>query len=94
MQAALQLPLPLALQLRFGLGQQWNDYRVAAASDAPRQDRIFSWYAALRRALRGNLSLSGSYRSEDRRSNVAAFETDSSGLLLQLEWQAFGGPSR
>ncbi len=93
-QAALQVPLPLAFQLRFGLGGQWNDYRTTTASAQPRQDRIFSWYAALRRALRGNLSLSGSYRSEGRHSNVASFETDSSGLLLQLEWQAFGGPSR
>lgn len=93
-QAALQLPLPLALQLRFGLGQQWNDYRAAATGAPLRQDRIFSWYGALRRALRGNLSLSGSYRAEARRSNLAAFETDSSGLLLQLEWQAFGDPSR
>jgi hypothetical protein len=93
-QAALQLPLPLALQLRFGLGQQWNDYRVAAAGASLREDRIFSWYLALRRALRGKLSLSGSYRSERRRSNVADFESDSGGLLLQLEWQALGGPSR
>ncbi len=93
-QAALHLPLPLALQLRFGLGQQWNDYRTAAEGTPSRQDRIFSWYAALRRTLRGNLSLSASYRSEARRSNVAAFETSSSGLLVQLEWQALGEAAR
>lgn len=93
-QAALHVPLPLALQLRFGLGQQWNEYRTAAEGTSARRDRIFSWYAALRRTLRGNLSASASYRSEARRSNVAAFETSSSGLLVQLEWQAFGAAAR
>ncbi len=93
-QAALQVPLPFAIQLRFGLGQQWNDYRVAAAGSPRRADRIFSWYAALRRALRGNLALSGSYRSELRQSNLSEFETTSGGLLLQLEWQAFGERAR
>jgi len=93
-QAAMQLPLPLAFQLRFGLGQQWNDYPSADAGGLARQDRIFSWYATLRRALRGKLSLGASYRSETRSSNVATFATDSSGFLLQLEWLALGGPAR
>jgi hypothetical protein len=92
-QVALQIPLPLALQLRFGAGHQWNGYR-ASEEGGRRQDRIFSWYATLRRALRARLALSGSYRFEQRRSSLADFETDSSGLLLQLEWQVLGGAPR
>lgn len=90
-QASAQVPLPRELQLRGGLGYQWNDYRtVATEIGSPRHDRLLGWYLALRRPLRQGLVLSGSYRVENRYSNLDRFDTDSSGFLLQLEWDALG----
>ncbi len=94
LQAALQVPLPFALQLRFGVGQQWNDYRAVEPGAVAREDRVLSWYGALRRALSDRLALAASYRSESRRSTVPGFASESNGLLLQLEWQAKGGAER
>jgi hypothetical protein len=95
LQGGLQVPLPARLQLRGGLGYQWNDYRtVASAIGKPREDRILGWYVGLRCPVRQNLYLGGAYRSEDRTSNVAAFTTDANGFYLQLEWDILGTPSR
>jgi hypothetical protein len=94
-QGTLQVPGPAQFELRGGLGYQWNDYRtVAAGIGLPRQDRILGWYLGLRRPVRSNLFLSGAYRSEDRRSNVDAFDTNADGFYFQLEWDIFGAPSR
>jgi hypothetical protein len=94
-QGTLQLPLPVEFRLQGGVGYQWNDYRtVAVEIGGSREDRILGWYVGLRRPLRQNLFLSGSYRSEDRRSNVDAFDSNADGFYLQLEWGIFGPPSR
>jgi hypothetical protein len=94
-QGTLQLPLPAEIRLQGGVGYQWNDYRtVAVAIGGPREDRILGWYVGLRRPIRQNLFLSGSYRSEDRRSNVDTFDSDADGFYFQLEWDIFGSPSR
>ena len=94
-QGTLQVPLPAQFQLQGGVGYQWNDYRtVALEIGSPREDRILGWYASLRRPVRQNLFLSGSYRSEDRRSNVDAFDSNADGFYFQLEWDIFGAPSR
>jgi hypothetical protein len=90
-QASAEVPLPLALRLRGGAGYQWNDYRTAAIEiGGPRHDRLLGWYLGLRRPLPRRLVLSGTYRVENRYSNVDRFDTDSSGFLLQLEWDALG----
>ncbi|HSD65157.1 MAG TPA: outer membrane beta-barrel protein, partial [Vicinamibacteria bacterium] len=95
LQGTLQVPMPAQFQLRGGLGYQWNDYRtVASEIGRPREDRILGWYMSLRRPLRHNLHLSGTYRSEDRRSNVDAFDTDADGFHFQLEWDVFGSSPR
>jgi hypothetical protein len=94
-QGTLQFPLPAEFQLQGGVGYQWNDYRtVAVEIGGPREDRILGWYASLRRPLRQNLFLSGSYRSEDRKSNVNAFDSNADGFYLQLEWDIFGAQPR
>lgn len=95
LQGTLRLPLPARFELRGGLGYQWNDYRtVASAIGQPREDVILGWYVGVRRPVRYNLFLSGAYRSEDHRSNVDDFDTDSNGFYLQLEWDIFGSPPR
>jgi hypothetical protein len=95
LQGTLQLPLPAQFQVRGGLGYQWNDYRtVASEIGRPREDRILGWHVGLRRPLRSDLFVSGAYRSEDRRSNVDAFDTDANGFYFQIEWDPFGGQSR
>ncbi len=95
LQGTLQVPLPARLQLRGGLGYQWNDYRtVASAIGKPREDRILGWYVGLRCPVWSKLYLSGAYRSEDRRSNVDTFDTNADGFYLQLEWNIFGTPPR
>jgi hypothetical protein len=94
-QGTLQLQLPAQFRLQGGVGYQWNDYRtVAFGIGGPREDRILGWYASLRRPVRQNLFLSGSYRSEDRRSNVNTFDSNADGFYIQLEWDIFGSPSR
>ena len=94
-QGTLQVPVPGQFQLRGGVGYQWNDYRtVAVGIGLPREDRILGWYVGLRRPVRPNLFLIGAYRSEDRRSNVDSFDTNSDGFYFQLEWDIFGAPSR
>ena len=94
-QGTLQVPLLAQLQARGGLGYQWNDYRtVASEIGRSREDRILGWYVGLRRPVRRNLFLSGAYRSEDRRSNVDAFDTNADGFYFQLEWDIFGTPPR
>jgi hypothetical protein len=95
LQGTLQVPLPARLQLRGGLGYQWNDYRtVASAIGKPREDRILGWYVGLRCPVWSKLYLSGAYHSEDRRSNVDTFDTNADGFYLQLEWDIFGSPPR
>jgi hypothetical protein len=90
-QASGRFPLPLELQLRGGLGYQWNDYRtVADEIGAPREDRIFGYHVGLRRAIIDRLFLSAMYRREERRSNLGRFDTDSDGFYLQLEWDFLG----
>lgn len=94
-QASTELPLPLELQLRGGLGWRWSSYRtVAAGLGEQRRDRLLGWYVALRRALPRRLALSGSYRVENRDSNSDGFDTQSDGFVLQLEWDALGGSGR
>jgi hypothetical protein len=94
-QGTLQLPLLAQVQLQGGVGYQWNDYRtVASEIGSPREDRILGWYVGLRRPIRQNLFLSGAYRSENRRSNVDAFDTNANGFYFQLEWDMFGALSR
>jgi hypothetical protein len=95
LQAAAELPLPLSLQLRGGIGYQWSAYRtVASELGAPRHDRLLDWYVALRRTLPRHLTLSGNYRSAHRDSNLDSLDTDSSGFVLQLEWDPYAGASR
>lgn len=95
LQASALLPLPLELQLRTGLGYQWNDYRVETPEiGRPRADHIVGWFASLRRPVARRLFLSGTYRSERRSSNVARFDATSDGLVIQLEWSALGSPLR
>ncbi len=94
-QGTLQVPLLAQFRLQGGVGYQWNDYRtVAIEIGGPREDRILGWYVGLRRPVRHNLFLSGSYRSEDRRSNVDTFDSDADGFYLQLEWDIFGAHTR
>jgi hypothetical protein len=94
-QGTLQVPLPAQFQLQGGVGYQWNDYRTPAIEiGSPREDRILGWYASLRRPVRQNLFLSGSYRNEDRKSNVDTFDSNADGFYFQLEWDIFGVPSR
>jgi hypothetical protein len=94
-QGTLQVPLPAELRLQGGVGYQWNDYRtVAVAIGSPREDRILGWYVGLRRPIRQNLFLSGSYRAEDRHSNVNAFDSNADGFYFQLEWDIFGSHPR
>ncbi len=95
LQGTLQVPLPARLQLRGGLGYQWNDYRtVASAIGQPREDRILGWYVGLRRPVRPNLFLSGAYRSEDRRSNLDNFDTNADAFYFQVEWNIIGAAPR
>ncbi len=95
LQGTLQVPLPAQFQVRGGVGYQWNDYRtVATGIGSPREDRILGWHVGLRRPVRPNLFLSAAYRSEDRRSNVDDFDTNTNGFYLQLEWDIFGAPPR
>lgn len=94
-QASAEAPLPLALQLRGGVGYQWSAYRTSAAElGRPRRDQLLGWYLALRRPLPRRLTLSGTYRVENRYSNLDRFDTDSSGFMLQLEWDALGAKDR
>lgn len=94
-QASTELPLPLELQLRGGLGWRWSSYRtVAARLGRQRRDRLLGWYVALRRTLPRRLALSGSYRVENRDSNSDGFDAQSDGFVLQLEWDAPGGSTR
>jgi hypothetical protein len=95
LQGTLQLPLPAELQLRCGLGYQWNDYRTAASEiGRPREDRLLGWQVGLRRPVRPNLLLSADFRREERRSNVDTFDTDANRFFFQLEWDLFGAPPR
>jgi hypothetical protein len=94
-QGSLQVPLPLALELRTGAGYQWNDYRtVSPELGLAREDGILGWFVALRRPIRRGLFLSGMYRADNRDSNADQFDTDTDGFVLQLEWDALGSPSR
>jgi hypothetical protein len=91
LQGSARFPLPLELQALGGLGYQWNDYRVASAElGVPREDRILAWYVGLRRPIHRKLFLSATYRRQERRSNLDAFDVDADGFLLQLEWDIFG----
>ena len=94
-QGVLKLPLVAKLELRTGLGYQWNDYKtIAEEIGSPREDRILGWFVGLRRPIARNFSLAGAYRTEDRSSNIDKFDTDSDGFYLQLEWDIFGAPPR
>jgi hypothetical protein len=94
-QGVLQVPLVARVELRGGLGYQWNDYlTVASEIDSPREDRILGWFVGLRRPISSKLLLGGAYRKEKRSSNIDTFDTDSDGFYLQLEWGIFGAPPR
>jgi hypothetical protein len=94
-QGVLQVPLVAKVELRGGLGYQWNDYQtVASEIGSPREDRILGWFVGLRRPISRKLSLSAAYRKEHRSSNIDTFDTDSDGIYLQLEWGIFGAPPR
>ena len=94
-QGAARVPLFMQLQLQGGLGYQWNDYRVLTEEiGAPREDRILALYVGLRRPIRRQLFVSGSYRREERHSNVDRFDTTTDGFFIQLEWDIFGSPPR
>jgi Putative beta-barrel porin 2 len=94
-QGVLRLPLVAKVELRTGLGYQWNDYKtIAEEIGSPREDRILGWFVGLRRPIARNFSLAGAYRKEDRSSNIDTFDTDSDGLYLQLEWEIFGTTPR
>jgi hypothetical protein len=93
--ASIALPLPFEVQLDGGLGYQWNDYRITANGiDEPRADRLLGWYVGLRRPLHRRLYLSGLYRAEDRRSNLEAYETNTNGFYVQLQWNPLGPAMR
>lgn len=95
LQGSLQVPLPLALQLRGGAGYQWNDYRTNdLEAGVPREDRILAWYVGLRRPIRSQLFLAGAFRREERRSNIDRFDSEASGFVLSLEWDIFGTAPR
>jgi hypothetical protein len=95
LQGSIALPLPFEVQFDGGLGYQWNDYRIKANGiDEPRADRLLGWYVGLRRPLHRRLYLSGLYRAEDRRSNLDAYETDTSGFYIQLQWNPIGPAAR
>jgi len=94
-QGVLEVPLFARFEARGGVGYQWNDYQtIAEEIGAPREDRILGWFVGLRRPIARQLSLSGAYRREDRRSNIDTFDTEAEGLYLQLEWDLFGAPPR
>lgn len=94
-QGVLAVPLVAKLELRGGVGYQWNDYKTIDADIlVPREDRIFGWFVGLRRPVAHNLALAGAYRKENRSSNNDTFDTDSDGFYLQLEWDIFGTPPR
>jgi len=89
--ASLLLALPLALSLESGLGHRWNDYRTdALALGRPRNDKVFGWRVGLRRAFGAGTSFAIGYRRERRRSNLDAFDSDTNGLVLQLDFNVFG----
>jgi len=91
LQGSGRFPLPLQLQAQGGLGYQWNDYRTASAElGIPREDRILAWYVGLRRPVHRQLFLSATYRRQERRSNLDAFDVNSDGFIFQLEWDIFG----
>jgi hypothetical protein len=95
LQGTLQVPLPLALQLRGGAGYYWNDYKTNDVElGVPREDRILGWYVALRRPIWSHVFLAGSFRREERRSNVDRFDAEASGFVLSLEWDIFGAAPR
>jgi hypothetical protein len=95
LQGSIVAPLPLRLLLTGGAGWQWNDYRTDAAGlGAPREDRLLGWYVGLRRPLQRRFYLSGLYRAENRRSNLDAFDTDTDGFYVQLEWNPLGAGLR
>ena len=73
---AFAAALPGSLTLDAGLGYVWNDYEVPSLEiGAPREDRILVLYAGLRRSVARNWWVSGFYRRERRRSNLADFNT-------------------
>jgi hypothetical protein len=95
LQATAELPVPFSLRLRGGLGWQWSAYRTTAAGiGEPRHDRLLAAFVSLRRPLPGRLTLAGTYRTESRDSNVERLSTDSSGVLIELEWDPLGGRAR
>jgi hypothetical protein len=94
-QGVLRVPLFLGVEGRGGLGYQWNDYRtVASEIGEPRADRIFGWFAGLRRPIAHKLALYGAFRREQRHSNIDSFDTTADGFYVTLEWDIFGTPTR
>jgi hypothetical protein len=91
LQVALSTALPGALTLDTGVAYGWNDYEVPALEiGVPREDRILSLYAGLRRTLGRQWWASVFYRQERRRSNLDLFDTTSDGFLVQVNWGLFG----
>ncbi len=94
-QGVLRVPLFFSVEGRGGLDYQWNDYRTLASEiGVPRADRIFGWFAGLRRPIARKLALYGAYRREQRRSNIDTLETTADGFYFTLEWDIFGTPTR
>jgi hypothetical protein len=89
--AALAAPVLAELSLETGLGFAWNDYKVDALElGVPREDRLLSLYAGLRRSLGRHWWVSAYYRRERRQSNLDSFEVTSDGFLAQVSWGLFG----
>ena len=89
--ATLLVSLPLALSLESGAAHRWNDYRTDALElGRPRNDRVFGWRVGLRRAFGPGTSFAIGYRRDRRRSNLDPFDSDTNGLVLQLDVNVFG----
>src|SRR5262249_8845888 len=94
-QGVLRVPLFFGVEGRGGLGYQWDDYRpLAREVGEPRADRIFGWFAGLRRPIARKLALYAAYRREQRHSNIDSFDTTADGFYVTLEWDLFGTPTR
>jgi hypothetical protein len=89
--ASFLAPLPYDIALNAGGGYHWNDYEtLVTGEDFAREDRIFGWFVGLRRPIDRRVSAFAGYRWERRRSNIAPFENDTDGFLLQLDVDIFG----
>ncbi len=89
-QATFMAPLPLSLSLESGAGYLWNEYRIPArALGRPREDRVFGWFAGLKRPVTRWADLSAVYRRDRRSSNLSEFDSVVEGLVLRLDVNFF-----